>query len=40
MVKLQLYFCNVKTLYGTIFNPDARQDTSQQVKELNLATQP
>ena len=39
-VNLQLYFCNVKTLYGTIFNPDSQQDICQQVKELNLATQP
>ena len=39
-VNLQLYSCNVKTLYGTIFNPDSQQDICQQVKELNLATQP
>ena len=40
MVNLRLCFCNVKTLYGTIFNPDSWEDASQQVKELSLATQP
>ena len=32
MVNLRLCFCNVKTLYGTIFNPDSWEDASQQVK--------